>query len=213
MQKTPDALLCQQSMDPHILSTKLLGRALRWLLVIIVDPGRAALRVPGTKVVHVAVGVVFDLVNGGSFDGRVGLRKEFLQLRQHLGSGVPCLVGELDVHSQVEVAASVAALDGHALAGDLEDLSGRQNLAGRVSDLNATSVEMLQHNAGESSQRLRQGDVDSCAQIGASPVEDLVFFLDQLEDNVAILTVWDLVRLPFQDDFISLTNKLSARCR
>lgn len=150
MQKTPDALLCPQSMNLSVLSPNLLGRALRWLLVIIViNPGRAAMRVSSTKLVHVAVGVVRNVVNGGGLDSRVGLRKQLLELRQHLRSGLPRLIGELDVDKQVEITPSVAALDRHTLTGDLEDLPSGQNLASRVSNLNTTSIKMLQHNAGE----------------------------------------------------------------
>lgn len=77
-------------------------------------------------------------------------------------------------------------------------------------ELNTTTVEVLEHDAGESGQGLSQSDFNGCLEIRASTSESVMLFLDDFENNVTGFLVRDLVSLTLKDNLISLPKRLLA---
>lgn len=179
--------------------------ALRWLIIVFILPARAAAGVVGSEIFQVALRVVFDFVNDVCLDGRFRLGQDLSELLQLSGAGCPLLVGELDVDYQVQVAASVAAFVWHAFTRNLQDLVGVKNLTWLLgmSDLDAAPIKVFHYNAGEAGQGLCERDVESRRQVCTSSSERGVFYLSDMEDDIARFLTRDLIRFAFQDDLIS----------
>lgn len=183
----------------------LLGLALGLLRTVLVVLPRVSCLL-ATNVVNVG-DLEGHLVGLFDLDGRGGSRQQFLEALEGGRVGEVAVLGEHDLDDQVQVAPGVAPLQRHALAGDLEDLAGAEDLARGlgVVELEAAAVEVLDHDAVEAGQGLGEGDLQLGRQVVAGPLEDVVGLLDQVEDDVARLVgAGDLVRLPLQPDLVAL---------
>src|SRR5438046_4855924 len=71
-------------------------------------------------------------------------------------------------------------------------------------ELYASAVKMFEHDSIEAKQGLCQSNVQLCRQVRPSSLENVVRYLDKVEDNVARLgRPWNLIGLSFQHDLFS----------
>jgi hypothetical protein len=119
----------------------------------------------------------------------------------------PSVCWELDVDNEIQVALGIAALHGHALAWDLEDLARAQDLSFRLLnvELDAATIEMGHNHPVEAGEGFCERDLELGTQICSSALECVVWRLFQRKDDVSGLLVWQLVGLASQRNAFALT--------
>lgn len=211
--KTEKGAEAKQIQRKHKHAKSLLRRTLSsCLTLIVILPGRTSFGVMRPKVIQVALGVEFDLVHGVSLNGGFRLGQQFLELLQNSRAGLPLPVGELDVDDQVQVAASIAALNGHTLTRNLQDLARVENLTGGlgVLDFDSATVKVLDHHPGEARQGLGQRNINCCCQVSSSPPESLMLLFHDVENDISRFLTRHLVGLALEDDLVSFPNTESV---
>lgn len=98
---------------------------------------------------NVGILLVMHLIHLVGLDGRRRRGEELLKGLIFTVAREPAVLGEVDLNEEVQVSFGVSSLKRHALAGDLEHITGPEDLATRVVDVNAPAVEMLQDDTRE----------------------------------------------------------------
>lgn len=178
-----------------------------FIIFFIVLPSRAPLRIVAAEILNVAFGVVVNFINWASLDARPRLGENLTKFLHHCWTGLPFVIGELDVDCQVKVSTAFAALNRHAFSGNLQNLARRENRAWSlgVVDFDTAAIKVFQHHTRESSQSFSQSNINGGLQIGTSPSEYRMLLFNNKEDDISGLLFGLLVCLSFQNNLVTLS--------